>query len=256
MSATVRLDAYPGEAFTGRAIYVYPYVEEQSRTVKVRFQFPNVRGRLKPGMFANVELQAAARTGLTVPANSVLDSGTQQVVFVAAGEGRFVPRTVKIGARLDDRIEILDGLKDGEQVATSAAFFLDSESQLRAGLQNYEAPQPPTGAGVSAAAPQLDIAFRTQPDPPKTGDTTFEVRVNDAAGKSVTDADVSVQLLMPAMPTMNMPAMRNETKLTHAGAGVYRGAGQVMTAGRWEVTVNVSRGGQRLGSRQVVMVAR
>lgn len=256
MSATVTLDAYPGEAFTGRAVYIYPYVEEQSRTMKVRFQFPNARGRLKPGMFANVALQAAARTGLTVPANAVLDSGTRQVVFVAQGEGRFVPRTVTIGARIEDRIEILDGLTEGEQVATSAAFFLDSESQLRAGLQNYEAPQPQAGAVAPAAAPRLDIAFRTQPDPPKTGDNTFEVRVNDASGQSVTDADVTVQLLMPAMPAMNMPAMRNEAKLTHAGQGVYRGPGQVMTAGRWDVTVNVSRGGQRLGSRQVAVVAR
>ncbi len=256
MSAVVTLDAYPGETFTGRAIYIYPYVEEQSRTVKVRFQFPNVRGRLKPGMFANVELQAAARTGLTVPANAVLDSGAQQVVFVAQGEGRFVPRTVKIGTRLDDRIEILDGLKEGEQVATSAAFFLDSESQLRAGLQNYEAPQGPGSADTVAAMPQLVIAFQTQPDPPKGGDNTFEVRLNDAAGKPVTDADVSVQLFMPAMPTMNMPALRNETKLTHAGAGVYRGPGQVMIAGRWEVTVNVSRAGRQLGSRHVAMVAR
>ena len=256
MSATVTLDAYPGEAFTGRAIYIYPYVEEQSRTVKVRFQFPNARGRLKPGMFANVELQAAARTALTVPVNAVLDSGTQQVVFVAQGEGRFIPRTVTIGARIDDRIEILDGLAEGEQVATSAAFFLDSESQLRAGLQNYEAPQSPAGASAPAAAPQLDITFRALPDPPRTGDNTFEVRVNDASGRPVTDADVSVQLLMPAMPTMNMPAMRNEAKLPHAGQGVYRGPGQVMTAGRWDVTVNVSRAGQRLGSRQVAMVAR
>jgi len=67
---------------------------------------------------------------------------------------------------------------------------------------------------------------------------------------------VSVQLFMPAMPTMNMPALRNETKLTHAGAGVYRGPGQVMIAGRWEVTVNVSRAGRQLGSRHVAMVAR
>ena len=257
MSAAVTLDAYPGETFTGRAIYIYPYVDEQSRTAKVRFQFPNARGRLKPGMFANVDLQAAARTGLTVPANAVLDSGSQQVVFVAQGEGRFVPRTVKSGARVDDRIEILDGLEEGEQVATSATFFLDSESQLRAGLQNYEAsPQPGGGAAASQPAPQLDIAFQARPDPPRTGESTFEVRVNDAAGQPVADADVSVQLFMPAMPTMNMPAMRSETKLANAGGGVYRGGGQVMMAGRWEVTVTVSRGGQPLASRQLPLVAR
>jgi hypothetical protein len=253
--ATVTLDAYPGESFQGRAIYVFPFVEENSRTVKVRFQFANARGRLKPGMYANVELQGGSGMAITVPANAVLDSGTQRVVFVAQGEGVFTPREVKIGRRLADRIEILEGVKEGEQVATGATFFLDSESQLRAGLQNYEAPAP-AGNVTAPAGPTLDITFRAQPDPPKTGDNTFEVRVTDPGGQPVTDGDVSVQLFMPAMPTMNMPAMRNETKLLHAGGGVYRGPGQVMMSGRWEATVIVTRSGQRAASKQFPLVAK
>src|SRR5688572_3157853 len=158
--ATVMLDAYPGESFTGRAIYIYPFVEENTRTVKVRFQFPNARGRLKPGMFANVELQGRDAMGLTVPANALLDSGTDKVVFVAQGDGYFTPRPVKTGRNLGDRIEILDGVKEGEQVATGATFFLDSESQLRAGLQNYEAPKAAQGE-PAAGGPALDIVFRT-----------------------------------------------------------------------------------------------
>jgi membrane fusion protein, copper/silver efflux system len=258
--ATVTLDAYPGESFQGRAIYIYPFVEENTRTVKVRFQFANPRGRLKPGMYANVEMQNASGTGLTVPADAVLDSGTQQVVFVAQGEGVFTPRTVKIGRRLgdrtqilEDRTQILDGVKEGEQVATGANFFLDSESQLRAGVQNYEAPQ--TGQAPSTGA-ALTIAFRPATDPPRTGENVFEVTVKDPNGQPLTDAEVSVLLFMPAMPTMNMPAMRNETKLAHAGGGVYRGPGQVMMGGRWDVTVTVSRGGQRLGNRQFALVAK
>ena len=254
--ASVTLDAYPGEAFAGRAIYIYPYVEEKSRTIKVRFHLPNARGRLKPGMYANIELQTASRIGLTVPADAVLDSGTRQVVFVAQGEGRFTPRPVKIGTRLADRVEILDGLAEGEQVATSATFFLDSESQLRAGLQNYEGPAAAAGAVPAAVTPQADIAFRTEPDPPKTGGNTFEVRVNDASGAPVTGADVVVQLFMPAMPTMNMPAMRNEARLPSVGGGVYRGPGQVVMGGRWDVTVTVTTDGRRLGSRQFALVAR
>jgi hypothetical protein len=254
-SATVTLDAYPGAPVAGRAIYIYPYVEEKSRTVKVRFQFANAGGRLKPGMYANVELQTAGGTGLTVPANAVLDSGTEQIVFVAQGEGNFVPTRVKVGRRLGDTAEIAEGLREGQQVATSATFFLDSESQLRAGLQNYEAP-PGAAPAPSGATQQVDISFRPQPDPPRTGESTFAVTVKDAAGQPVTDADVSVVLFMPAMPTMNMPAMRNETKLMHAGGGVYRGPGQVMMAGRWDVTVNVTRAGQRVGTRQFAMAAR
>jgi len=253
--ATVTLDAYPGESFDGRATYVYPFVEENTRTVKVRFEFANPRGRLRPGMFANVELLRPGGMVLTVPANAVLDSGKQQVVFVAQGDGYFTPRSIKIGRRLDDRIEILDGVREGEQVATGATFFLDSESQLRAGLQNYEsAPSAQTSPSGNGAG--LDITFRSQPDPPKTGDGVFEVEVKDPSGKPVTDAEVAVQFFMPAMPTMNMPAMRNETKLPHAGGGIYRGPGHVMMAGRWDVTVSVSKGGQQLGRKQLAMVAR
>ncbi len=111
--ATVTLDAYPGETFQGRAIYIYPFVEENTRTVKVRFQFPNRRGRLKPGMYANVEIQARDAEGLTVPANAVLEAGTDQVVFIAEGDGYFTPRRVKVGQRLGDRVEIVDGVKEG-----------------------------------------------------------------------------------------------------------------------------------------------
>ena len=254
--ADVTLDAYPGEQFRGRAVYIYPFVEEKTRTVRVRFELPNPRARLKPGMYANVELRVPAGTGLTVPANAVLDSGTQQIVFVATGDGYFDPRHVRIGRRLGDRIEIVEGLKEGEQVATAAAFFLDSESQLRAGVQSYEEAPGPSAATGPAAAALLEITFRSQPDPPQTGENTFEVTIKDPQGQPVADAEVSVLFFMPAMPTMNMPAMRNETKLVPAGGGVYRGAGQVMMAGRWDVTVNVTRAGQRLGSSQVAVIAR
>ena len=83
------------------------------------------------------------------------------------------------------------------------------------------------------------------------GDNQLEATVTDAIGKPIDDADVAVQFFMPAMPTMNMPAMRSEAKLSPAGSGVYRGSGQVMMAGRWDATVTVARGGQRLGTKQL-----
>lgn len=254
--AIITLDAYPGERFAGRVIYIYPYVDEKSRTNKVRYTFANRGGRLKPGMYANVEINAAppgGNVGIVVPTNAVLDSGTEQVVFVAKGDGYFEPRRVRIGRRLGTDIEILDGIKEGEQVATQATFFLDSESQLRASLQGFEAPPAAPGA---APRDELDITFRSQPDPPKMGDNQLEVIVKDASGKPIADGDVSVQFFMAAMPTMNMPAMRNEVKLSPAGGGVYRGVGQVMMAGRWDATVTVTRGGQRVGSKQLTVVAR
>ena len=253
--AVVTLDAYPEERFTGRVVYIYPYVDEKSRTNKVRYEFANRGGRLKPGMYANVEINAApagAGSGIVVPTNAVLDSGTEQVVFVAKGDGYFEPRRVKVGRRLGTDIEILEGIKEGEQVATQATFFLDSESQLRASLQGFETPP----AARAASREALDITFRSQPDPPKMGDNQLEVIVKDPTGKPIEDAEVSVQFFMAAMPTMNMPAMRNEVKLSRAGGGVYRGMGQVMMAGRWDATVTVMRGGQRVGSKQLSVVAR
>jgi RND family efflux transporter MFP subunit len=252
-TASVAVDAYPGERFAGRAIYIYPYLDEKTRTNKVRVQLPNRGGRLKPGMYANVELRSRGRSGLVVPTSAVLDSGTEQVAFVAQGDGLFQPRQVKIGHRLGDATEILEGLKEGDQVATGAAFFLDSESQLRASLNGYEPSAAPTAA---AAAAGTQITFRTLPDPPKIGDNQMEVTVTDAAGTPIDAAEVSVQFFMPAMPTMNMPAMRSEAKLTPAGGGLYRGSGQVMMAGRWDATVTVVRGGQRLGTKQLPVVAR
>jgi Cu(I)/Ag(I) efflux system membrane fusion protein/cobalt-zinc-cadmium efflux system membrane fusion protein len=252
-AATVIVNTYPGELFTGRVVYIYPYVDDKTRTNRVRVQLANRRGRLKPGMFANVEVRSRGRSGLVVPANAVLDSGTDQVVFVAEGDGLFQPRKVTIGRRFGDSTELLEGLKEGERVASGAAFFLDSESQLRASLQGYEASATPAGAPAPA---ETQITFRTVPDPPKTGDNQLEATVKDAGGKPIDDAEVSVQFFMPAMPTMNMPAMRSEAKLTPAGGGVYRGSGQVMMAGRWDATVTVVRGGQRLGTKQLPVVAK
>lgn len=253
--AIVTLDAYPGEQFPGRATYVYPFVEEKTRTVKVRFQLSNAQGRLKPGMYANVELMAPGAMGLMVPADALLDSGTKQVVFVAMGDGYFEPRPVKAGRRFGDTVEITEGLKEGEQVASGATFFLDSESQLRAAVQGFETPQ---SAPATAAAPgeRIGITFRLQPDPPRVGENVMEVSVRDASGQPISDAGVSVIFFMAAMPVMNMPAVRNEATLPPVGGGAYRGLGQVTTAGRWDVTVTVTRGGARLGSQQFAIVAR
>lgn len=252
--ARVTVDAYPGEAVSGRVIYISPFLEEETRTVRVRLAFPNPRGRLRPGMYAHVELQAPLGAGLVVPRDAVLDSGTEQVVFVSQADGYFEPRRVKVGHRFGDRVQILDGLREGEEVAAGAAFFLDSESQLRAALRGFEA------AASAAAAPgegdELAIAFSVEPDPPRAGSATFHVTVKDGAGRPVTDAAVVVALYMPPMPTMNMPAMRSETTLSHVGEGVYGGRGNIPMAGRWNVSVLVTRRGERLGARQMTIVVR
>lgn len=252
--AVVTVDAYPGREFRARVVYIYPYLNNQTRTVRIRLELPNPDGRLKPAMYASVSLEAPLGTGLAIPTNALLDAGGQeQIVFVSRSDGVFEPRRVRVGHRLQEQVEILDGLAEGELVAASAAFFIDSESQLRAALQGFEAP---AAMGVPASAGQPEIEFRTRPDPPRAGTTTFEVEVRDAEGRPVTDADVSVLFYMAAMPTMNMPAMQTEAALAHAEPGVYRGTGQIAMGGRWDVTVTVSRGGERIGRRQFSVVAR
>ena len=253
-AASVTLDAYPGETFRGRVSYLYPSLAERTRTLKIRLELANPRGRLRPGMYAAVTMAGQSSPAVVVPADAVVDSGTEQVVFVTTGDGYFEPRAVKTGRRLGDGTEIVEGIDEGETVAAGATFFLDSESQMRGALQSYRAPDA-TRDGAPAAS-QLAITFRTDPDPPRVGNATFEVAVTDGAGRPVTGAAVSALLFMPAMPSMNHPATRSGATLQDAGNGMYRGQGQIAMAGRWDVTVTVTREGRTVGSRQFGLVAR
>lgn len=105
-----------------------------------------------------------------------------------------------------------------------------------------------TGAG-------MEIEFRSESDPPKSGDNGFEVMVKKD-GAAVSDAKVTAVFSMPAMPSMNMPAMRSDADLAHEGEGRYRGTGQLSMAGTWNVLVTVSRGGEELGTKTLSIVAK
>jgi len=109
-------------------------IDPKTRTAKVRLEFPNSTGDLRPEMFGEVTLQSPPRQGLRIPTDAVIDSGTRKVVFVAIGEGKFQPREVKLGAVASDSVEVLSGLAEGERVVTRANFLIDSESRLRASL--------------------------------------------------------------------------------------------------------------------------
>lgn len=250
--ASVSLQGYPERTFAARVNYIYPSITPETHTARIRVALANPDGLLKPGMLATVRLQTPHSNALILPSDALVDTGTEKLVFLAEGDGRFSPREVRIGRRTGADVEVLSGVKEGDEVAASATFFLDSESQLRGALQNYE----PSQAGPShAAPPALDVTFRTEPAAPHAGDNTFVVALKDARGQAISDADVSVVLFMPPMPAMNMPAARSDAKLLAAGNGVYRGTGEVMFPGRWDVTVHVSRGGQSLGARQFAVVA-
>jgi RND family efflux transporter MFP subunit len=253
MQASISLAAYPDRTFISRISYIDPLVTPETRTVRARIVLANPSGLLKPNMLATVTLHAPESHALLVPADALVDTGTEQLVFVADGAGRFTPRRVRVGRRSAGQVEVTSGVASGDEVAASATFFLDSESQLRGALQNYE-PPPHTPSG--AALPELDVTFRTEPDPPHTGENTLVVGVKDRNGQPVADAMVKVILFMPPMPTMNMPAARSEATLVAAGGGLYRGTAEVMIPGRWSVTVHVARAGTPLGARQFAVVAK
>ena len=124
-------------------------------------------------------------------------------------------------------------------------------------MGNMPMAAPPAQTPAAAPAPtgNVEITLTSQPDPPKMGETTFEAMVMQG-GQPVTEADVSVELFMAAMPAMNMPEMKTSIPLKHEGGGRYRGAGNVMMAGSWDATVSVKRGGQEIGSRKVPIVAK
>lgn len=130
----VTLPYETGRTLRGRITYVYPTVNPETRTLRVRFEFANPGYSLKPAMFADIELDVDSGPGLVIPDSAVIDTGERQVVFVARGDGRFDPRLVKVGVRSGGRAQVLQGLAQGDRVVTRASFLLDSESQLRAAI--------------------------------------------------------------------------------------------------------------------------
>jgi RND family efflux transporter MFP subunit len=141
----------PGAKLKGRVSYIYPTLSPETRTLKVRFEFPNPGLLLKPQMYVNVSLDLHGVTGVVIPDSALIDTGVRQVVFVDAGDGSFEPREVKAGIRGDGKAQILSGLKAGEKVAVGANFLLDSESKLRAAFTKMtdgtSAPPQPQGQG-------------------------------------------------------------------------------------------------------------
>jgi len=149
-AATLSIASLPGHAFRGHITYIYPYLDSKTRTNKVRIEFDNPDGLLKPDMFGDVSIAASSRKpGIYVPRESVLVTGKREHLFVQAAPGRFEPRDVRTGATADGLVEILSGVKAGEEVVSSGQFLIDSESSIReAAAKMVEPKQAP------AAAPQ------------------------------------------------------------------------------------------------------
>jgi membrane fusion protein, copper/silver efflux system len=138
--ARISLSYFPGEAFAGRVRFVEPQVTEKTRTVPLRLEVPNADGRLRSGMYATVRFQpVVAKDVVVVPELAILRTGERNVVVVQAAKGRFTPREVALGRRGEGSVEVTSGLREGEEIVTSAQFLIDSESNLREALQKMVA---------------------------------------------------------------------------------------------------------------------
>lgn len=133
--ATIRVDALPGRTYPGRVTFIHPALDERTRTLTARVEVANPRLELRPGMYAAAELSTGGRRVVSVPLGAVLPTGTRDIVFVNRGDGRFLPREVRVGVRGDSLVEIVEGLRPGDEVVAAAAFLLDSESNLAAAIQ-------------------------------------------------------------------------------------------------------------------------
>lgn len=256
---SISLASYPGEMFSGRIIYIYPYLDTQTRTNRIRLEFANPDGKLKPGMYANSEVEINLGTTLTVPESAVLQSGLRQLVFIDQGQGVFVPREVKLGTKADSRFTVLDGLTAGERVVTSGNFLLDSESKLQSvtsmmgmmgaigmGDWKMESARPMEMGTQTAQAKPMEkkvgtfvVAVSTAPDTAKLGENTLHIQVKDGAGKPITDAAVSLEY------TMDMPGMLiDKAAAKHVRDGVYEAPVRFTMAGPWGVTVSIQCPGQ------------
>ena len=275
--ASVKLDqpisvsfaAYPGETFHGNMAYIYPSLNQEARTVRVRFELSNPGLKLKPGMYGNVTLQTDAAKALVVPKEAVLETGLRQLVFTDRGQGRYEQTLVKLGRRNQDHVEVMEGLKEGDRIVTSANFLLDAESKLTStssmqammgrvgmgdwqmrgayegkmegmpmgdmkGMENMPGMQRTTGAETRQVA-GLSLTLNTAPENPKAGDVLLKLTLTDQAGKPVTNAQVLFVYTMP------MPGM-TDSKVTarHTTDGLYEGKVMFGMGGTWVVTVNVT----------------
>ena len=192
--AAVRIDAYPGKTFEGKVAYVYPTLNAATRTIPVRIELPNPGLLLKPAMFAQVEVQApAGGETVTIPTSAVIDSGTRQIAIVALGEGRFEPREVKLGTRSEARVEVIDGIREGEAVVIAANFLIDAESNLKAAVGGF------SGASNGAPAPARSVGHQAHG------------RIDEIDAK-----DGTLVVTHDPVASLGWPAMTMEFKLANA----------------------------------------
>ncbi|MCP5142560.1 MAG: efflux RND transporter periplasmic adaptor subunit [Gammaproteobacteria bacterium] len=137
--ADISVNALPGETFEGKVRFIYPELDPTTRTLKVRLEFDNPDGKLKPNTLAEATIWGGARDDvLTVPRDAIIETGTRRIVLLALGDGRFQPTPVRTGMWTADKVEVLSGLQEGAEVVVSGQFLIDSEANLQAALRRMQ----------------------------------------------------------------------------------------------------------------------
>ena len=250
---SVTVDSYPGMTFRGHVDFIWQAIDPTTRTARVRCALLNPEGLLKVGMYVAITLEPQLGSGLVIPDSGVFRTGTRNIVFVDRGDGYLQPVEVQLGPYAGQEFVVLKGLQAGQQIVSSANFLIDSESQLQAALGTFV--PPPPGATAVANAPSGSVDITTNPSPPQKGSNEVLVTVRDAAGRPVTDAQISVVFFMPAMPAMGMSAMRVEASATPRENGVYAATVNLESGGTWNVTITANKNGRQMASRQLSMTA-
>lgn len=260
-------DALPNQTIRGRVEFIEPSANPQTRTIPVHVHVANPGLRLVPGMFVRANfVSAAARETIVVPRSAVLDTGTHKLIYLAKGDGNFESREVEVGAPSEDLFPVTRGLAMGDKVVIAGNFLIDSQTRLSSGMsglyggsKQFGADQKTTDTSEpdqAAKVPSARITFRVEPDPPKGGaENTFHVTVTGAEGNPVSDTQVKVTLVMPAMPAMNMPEMRTSFDLPSTN-GMYMGKAAIPSEGSWNVIVEASRSGKVIATFRSRLTAR
>jgi len=242
-----------GKRLRGRVDFIYPFLDPKSRTAQIRMEFPNPGLLLKPEMFTNISMSVSVGRQVLVPQDAVMDTGSEQYVFIDKGDGYVQPRKVKVSAEAGEKVGIEQGLKPGERVVTGANFVVDSESRLKGAFAGMGLPsQAPAGTGTGT---KQSISVEVlDPKTAKTGMNSIRLLVKDASGKPITGAQVDVGLFMPQMGSM--APMSSKATLTESGNGVYAGKIEFQMAWTWQTTVTVRKNGNVIGVAQTNITAR
>jgi hypothetical protein len=253
----ITAESVPNRVLHGHVDFIEPAANQQTRTVPVHVHVPNPGMRLLPGMFVNASfISPGAVPTIVVPRSAVLDTGTHKIVYLSRPNGVFEAREVQLGAATEDLFPVASGLAAGDKVVLNGNFLIDSQAHLSSGMSGLYGgskefaggqqgqPASPSSASKGAESQAARLDFHADADPMKVGqDNSFSATLTDGAGRVLTDARITVTLVMPAMPAMNMPEMKSSFGLTwEASRQMYVGRGQPGAAGTWNVLVEARKG--------------